>query len=42
MLVEFNFDRKSLHADAGQIQSFLEKELKKRSYPLPCKIVSVT
>jgi hypothetical protein len=42
MLVEFNFDRKSLRADAGQIQNYLEKELRKRNYPLPCKIISVT
>jgi hypothetical protein len=42
MLVEFNFDRKNLQADAGKIQSYLERELQKRNYPLPCKIVSVT
>jgi hypothetical protein len=42
MLVEFNFDRKNLRADAGEIQAYLEQELKKRNYPLPYKIVSVT
>jgi hypothetical protein len=42
MLVEFNFARKNLQVDAGQIQIHLEKELRKRNYPLPCKIVSVT
>jgi hypothetical protein len=42
MLVEFNFDRKSLRVGAGQIQSCLEKELRKRNYPLPWKILSVT
>jgi hypothetical protein len=42
MLVEFNFDRKNLQVDAGKVQSRLERELKKRNYPIPYKIVSVT
>jgi hypothetical protein len=42
MLVEFNFDRKNLRADAGEIKAYLKQELKKRNYPLPYKIVSVT
>jgi hypothetical protein len=42
MLVEFNFDRKNLRADAGEIQAYLEQKLKKQNYPLPYKIVSVT
>jgi hypothetical protein len=42
MLVEFNFDRKNLQANAGEIESYLKKELRKRSYPIPYKIASVT
>lgn len=42
MLVEFNFERKNLQADAGEIQGYLEQELKTRGYPIPFKIESVT
>jgi len=42
MLVEFNFERKNLQANAGEIQDYLEQELRKRGFPILFEIVSVT
>jgi hypothetical protein len=42
MLVEFNFDRKTLKAKAGEIEETLKKELKNRGFPFEFEIKSVT